>query len=50
LNLKKKIKSTKIEEEKENQPSDSNRTINQNNNFSLHKKFDSQISLYRVKF
>jgi len=50
LNLKKKMKSTKIEEEKENQPSDSNRTINQNNNFSLHKKFDSQISLYRVKF
>ena len=37
------MKSTKIEEEKENQPSDSN------SNFSLHKKFDGQISLYRVK-
>ena len=43
------MKSTKIEEEKENQPSDSNRTINKDSNFSLHKKFDSQISLYRVK-
>ena len=43
------MKSTKLEEEKENQPSDFNRTINKDSNFSLHKKFDGQISLYRVK-
>ena len=43
------MKSTKIEEEKENEPTDSNRTIKEDSKVSLHKKFDSQISLYRVK-
>jgi hypothetical protein len=40
----------KIEEEKENNITDSNRNMNETNkNIISHKKFDTQLSLYDVK-
>ena len=40
----------KLEEEKENNTTDSNRNINETNKNSIkHKKFDTQLSLYDVK-
>ena len=40
----------KLEEEKENNTTDSNRNINETNkNITKHKKFDTQLSIYDVK-
>ena len=40
----------KLEEEKENNTTDSNRNINETNkNSTHHKKFDTQLSMYDVK-